>query len=67
MESAISIASFAEADGELKELTSLARMLMFARQTAQDLKSDFSVYCLDMALMELLEETGLDYDLQSRH
>jgi hypothetical protein len=67
MESAISLETTARGKDELNELNSLAQMLIYARQTAQDLKSDFSVYCLDMALMSLLEEIGMDHQLKYRH
>ncbi|UVC12313.1 hypothetical protein IHQ71_29240 (plasmid) [Rhizobium sp. TH2] len=39
-----------------KELAALARIVSFARQTAQDLNVSFPAYFLDMALASVLDE-----------
>lgn len=39
-----------------KELAALARMVTFARQSAQDLNVAFPTYFLDMALAAILDE-----------
>jgi hypothetical protein len=39
-----------------KELAALARMVSFARQTAQDLNVSLPTYFLDMALASVLDE-----------
>jgi hypothetical protein len=39
-----------------KELAALARLVTFARQSAQSLKVAFPTYCLDLALGAVLEE-----------
>lgn len=39
-----------------EELAALARLVTFARQTAQDLNVTFPIYCLDMALGAVLDE-----------
>jgi tRNA A-37 threonylcarbamoyl transferase component Bud32 len=47
----------AEQSGDFqKELAALARMVTFARQTAQDLNVSFPTYFLDMALASILDE-----------
>jgi hypothetical protein len=46
-----------------KDLAALARMITFARQTAQDLNVSFPAYFLDMALAATLDElkiSGVD-------
>lgn len=40
----------------LKELASIARLISYARQSAQNLDADFPVRCLDMALAAILQE-----------
>lgn len=47
----------------VKELAALARLVTFARQTAQSLDIAFPTYCLDLALGSIFEEivgTGAD-------
>lgn len=39
-----------------EELAALARLVTFARQSAQDLNVSFPAYCLDMALSAILDE-----------
>jgi hypothetical protein len=43
-------------EDRMRELASLARLVTFARNSARDLKAEFSTYCLDLALGSLLEE-----------
>lgn len=43
-------------DEQLKELASLARLVAYARENAKELNSEFSVYCLDLALGALLQD-----------
>ena len=45
-----------EADDRVRELASLARLVTYGRNSAKDLKIEFSTYCLDLALGSLLEE-----------
>lgn len=45
-----------EMDDRKLELISLARLVTYARNSAKDLKVDFSTYCLDLALGSLVEE-----------
>tara|TARA_R110002020_G_scaffold475558_1_gene710900 strand:- start:12643 stop:12879 length:237 start_codon:yes stop_codon:yes gene_type:complete len=40
----------------VKELAALARLVTFARQTAQSLDIAFPTYCLDLALGSVFEE-----------
>lgn len=42
-----------------KELAALARMVAYARQSANELKIAMPTYCLDMALAAILEEVEL--------
>lgn len=46
-----------------RELTALARLITFARHCARDLNLKLPAYCLDVALMSILEEVdrcGID-------
>lgn len=45
-----------QSEGFHEELAALARIVAFARQTAQDLNVSFPAYCLDMALGAILDE-----------
>lgn len=47
----------------LKDLAALARMVTYARNTAQSLDAEIPTHCLDIALAAILEqivETGAD-------
>jgi hypothetical protein len=47
----------------IQELTSLARLIQFAKQTAKDLEADFPRYLLELAHGAVLEEIyALDGD-----
>ena len=48
----------ANADNDLKELASLARLVSYARQSAKGMKAEFPAYCLDLALGALIQELG---------
>jgi hypothetical protein len=46
-----------------RDLTALARLVTFARHCARDLNLKLPAYCLDVALMSILEEvekSGID-------
>ncbi len=45
-----------ELNDRTRELVSLARLVTYARNSAKDLKVEFSTYCLDLALGSLIEE-----------
>ncbi|MBW8298499.1 MAG: hypothetical protein K0M60_02740 [Hydrogenophaga sp.] len=45
-----------EMEDRTRELLSLARLVTYARNSAKDLKVEFSTYCLDLALGSLVEE-----------
>ncbi|WP_245455638.1 hypothetical protein [Neorhizobium lilium] len=63
-----------EAVDRMQELTSLARLVTYARDSAKGLEIEFSAYCLDLTLGSLVEELakcgmsdlgGTDHENQS--
>lgn len=42
----------------VRELAALARLVTFARQSAQTLDIEFPTYCLELALGSIFEEIG---------
>lgn len=49
-------------DRDPEELRALARMIVFARQSAIDLDLENAVHCLDLALRAVLQESDSSMD-----
>ncbi len=45
-----------EVENELKELASLARLVTYARERANQVGAEFPAYCLELALGAILQE-----------
>lgn len=45
-------------DAREEDITALARMIAFARNSAEDLQLESTVYCLTMALQSLHQQLG---------
>lgn len=45
-----------EVENELKELASLARLVTYARERANQIGAEFPAYCLELALGAILQE-----------
>lgn len=51
---------------KLKELMSIARLISYARQSAENVNAVFPVQCLDMALAAILQEIDSTGQQQAR-
>lgn len=45
-----------EVENELKELASIARLVTYARERANQIGAEFPAYCLELALGAILQE-----------
>ena len=56
MPGTFSVETVSEDPDSLKELASIARLIVYARQSAKEVKASFPVWCLDLALGAVLQE-----------